>query len=81
MRHLIDSFLNHVDSVAICAEAAYVSNVGCEIGQTQNEFQFHTSMHPPRSLMLAQIKQLPQLWVLLLHWLVQEVSPPQVVLL
>ena len=45
MRHLIDSFLNHVDSVAICAEAAYVSNVGCEVGQTRNEFQFHTSMH------------------------------------
>ena len=35
----------------------------------------------PRSLMLVQIKQLPQLWVLLLHWLVQEVLLPQVVLL
>ncbi len=29
----------------ICVEAASVSNVGCEVGQRQNEFQFHTSKH------------------------------------
>ena len=43
--HLNDSFLSHVDSVAICAEAACISNVGCEVGQTQNEIQFPTSKH------------------------------------
>ena len=61
----------------------FTNNNSCPTGSVFRMADVYLLQHRYRapSLMLAQSNSYPSSLVLLLHWLVQEVSPPQVVLL